>query len=628
MSREAMFKLYQMRQNNQLCDGVIHTLVDDTYFNIHRAILCACSSYFNALFTTKLHQNENTFDIPEFPSNFIEWIIKFAYLRDTSFIDVKNVSEMYAIADYFGMVSLMKACINFIIKILSPENCIGYWIMSRYRNISRLLEKSWNYILENFVHIACVSEELLNLNVDDFYTMINDELLNAKDEHVVWEAVLRWIDFNPESRAKHLAKLMNGVRLGLLANKYFMEHVKANKYVENNEEARPIVLEAMKFLCDLQSLSAASFEFITPSLAVPRLPHEIIFAIGGWSEGAPQSCIETYDTRADRWIRVAPLFEDLKGPRSYHGTAVIGTKMYIIGGFNGTEYFNTCTRFDPVRKTWKEIAPMHIRRCYVSVAVLGKFVYALGGYDGRSRQNTVERYCVKTNQWSYIKSMHFRRSDADACTVNGKIYITGGFNGNECLNTAEYYDPETNTWTLLPPMSTRRSGVSCVALRNCIYVIGGFNGLARMNTGEKFDISTNTWSPIREMINPRSNFGLEVIDDLIMAIGGFNGVVTISNCECYIPESDEWLEATDMTMIRSALTANVVQGLPNLRDYIHQNRHQLIEEKRIRMIENNASSTISFSFDSVNSNNTASIESIPLEADPIEEESENEDDEF
>lgn len=407
-----------------------------------------------------------------------------------------------------------------------------------------------------------------------------------------------------------------------------MEKVKAHKFVEHNPDVRPIILETMRFLCDLDSLSTASNEITTPAFAVPRLPHEIIFAIGGWSEGAPQSCIETYDTRADRWIRVAPYFEDPSGPRSYHGTAVIGSKVYLIGGFDGTEYFNTCSRFDPIRKTWKEIAPMHSRRCYVSVSVLNGFIYAMGGYDGRVRQNTVERYCPKTNQWSFITPMHFRRSDADACTLEGKIYITGGFNGNECLNSAEFFDPETNTWSLLPNMLSRRSGVSCVAHRSCIYVIGGFNGLARMNTGEKFDTFSYQWYPIREMHNPRSNFGLEVIDDMLLAIGGFNGVVTISNCEAYVPESDEWLEATDMSMIRSALTATVVHGIPNIRDYIHQNRHKLFEEKRARLIENNETSNISFSFESFRSNNTASVESIPVEAQRIEEESENEDEEF
>jgi kelch-like protein 10 len=91
----------------------------------------------------------------------------------------------------------------------------------------------------------------------------------------------------------------------------------------------------------------------TPPLAQPRLPHEVIFAIGGWSEGMPQKFIETYDTRADRWVPM--LHEDIAGPRAYHGTAVIGSKIYCIGGFDGMEYFNTCRCFDAVKKTWKEV---------------------------------------------------------------------------------------------------------------------------------------------------------------------------------------------------------------------------------------------------------------------------------
>lgn len=46
---------------------------------------------------------------------------------------------------------------------------------------------------------------------------------------------------------------------------------------------------------------------------------------------------------------------------------------------------------------------------------------------------------------------------------------------------------------------------------------------------------------------------------------------------------NEWLEATDMSIIRSALTANVVKRLPNIRDYIHQERDKLAEERRLRL---------------------------------------------
>lgn len=37
-------------------------------------------------------------------------------------------------------------------------------------------------------------------------------------------------------------------------------------------------------------------------IARPRVPHELLFVVGGWSGGSPTNIVETYDTRADRWI--------------------------------------------------------------------------------------------------------------------------------------------------------------------------------------------------------------------------------------------------------------------------------------------------------------------------------------
>jgi kelch-like protein 10 len=43
-------------------------------------------------------------------------------------------------------------------------------------------------------------------------------------------------------------------------------------------------------------------------------------------------------------------------------------------------------------------------------------------------------------------------------------------------------------------------------------------------------------------------------------------------------------EATDMNLFRSALSACVVVGVPNLNDYIHQHRDRLMEEKRQKLL--------------------------------------------
>lgn len=45
MSTQAMQSLYELRQNNLLCDAVLR-LEDGGVFPVHRAILSACSTYF------------------------------------------------------------------------------------------------------------------------------------------------------------------------------------------------------------------------------------------------------------------------------------------------------------------------------------------------------------------------------------------------------------------------------------------------------------------------------------------------------------------------------------------------------------------------------------------------------
>lgn len=108
------------------------------------------------------------------------------------------------------------------------------------------------------------------------------------------------------------------------------------------------------------------------------------------------------------------------------------------------------------------------------------------------------------------------------------------------------------------------------------------------------------------MFHPRSNFGIEVMDDMIFAMGGFNGVVTISHTECYDPEQNTWLEASDMSIQRSALTACVVHGLANVRDYTHKQRDRLMEERRQRIMGADASSAAAAGI-----NGSASVPAIP-----------------
>lgn len=129
--------------------------------------------------------------------------------------------------------------------------------------------------------------------------------------------------------------------------------------MHRNSDCNNIIVKTVAFMYDLSTISDQTETFKTPLIAMPRLPHDVIFAIGGWSCGQARAYVEVYDTRADRWITLPN--EDPQGVRAYHGCVVVDHKIYCVGGYNGIEYFNLCTVFDAVKKTWKEV---NGKRCW------------------------------------------------------------------------------------------------------------------------------------------------------------------------------------------------------------------------------------------------------------------------
>ncbi|KAK3108652.1 hypothetical protein FSP39_012601 [Pinctada imbricata] len=564
--------LSELRNSRQLCDAIIK--VDHREFPIHRNIMSACSPYFRALFTNDMFTTDRReVIIPGVSAEIMGMIIDYAYTREAA-VTAENVECLLPAADQFHVLGLVKACCEFLQSSTTNENCIGILLFAKAYFLHSLERTLFRFLMQNITDVVARSNEFLQLTVDEVYDILKSDDLNVKNEELVFEAVLRWIEYDPEHRKGHIARLLKCIRLGLLTTQYFVEKVKVHPYIKDNDECKPIIIETLKFLYDLDMDEERDLDLSNP-LARPRVPHEVLFVVGGWSGGSPTNIVETYDTRADRWI-VCESTDS--GPRAYHGTATIDHKIYIIGGFDGMEYFNSVRSFDPQSKEWTEVAPMNAKRCYVSVTVHDGFIYAMGGFDGHVRQNTAERFLPTKNQWSLIHPMNHQRSDASASTLKGKIYICGGFNGQECLSSAEYYDPEVNQWTMIPQMRNRRSGIGVIAYKEEIFALGGFNGITRMNTGEKFSPVTNSWKTIPEMFNPRSNFAVEVIDEMIFVIGGFNGVTTIFNVECYDGTSDEWYK-DDVFSINNTKFA----------DYLSSIYHSELEVKETTETNNLAS---------------------------------------
>lgn len=402
---------------------------------------------FRTLFTNWDSADKMVYQIPGISAEMMGLIINYAY-TGTVPITEDNVESLLAAADQFNVMGIVSLCCEFLSSRLCFENCIGICRLTDYYHCPDLRAAACVYILHHFEEVSQVSEEFLDLSAEELAHIIEKDELNVRREEAVFEAVLRWIAHDPQNRRQHIACLLSKVgaahlwscpqrlprgkpsvlvlqpppcmfqvRLALLQSDYFMNNVKAHEYVKDNANCKDLIISALSEIYDLNSYGQSSSVNANP-LTRPRLPYAILFAIGGWSGGGATSAIETYDGRTDKWLNIP---WEQESPVAYHGSAYLKGHVYVIGGFDGTDYFNIVKRFDPLQKTWQQVAPMHSRRCYVSVTVVDNFIYAMGGFDGYMRLNTAERYDPDTNQWTLITPMHEQRSDASATTLNGKV---------------------------------------------------------------------------------------------------------------------------------------------------------------------------------------------------------------
>ncbi|CAH1154336.1 unnamed protein product [Phaedon cochleariae] len=280
MSIQAMQALFELKENNQLCDATI-VLDDGAEIPVHRAILCACSSYFRALFTTTLHNREkNKVQLPGVTSEMLQILLVYIYLRKLD-INQDNVYSLLITADYLSILGVLDLCCKFLENNLNSKNCIGVLIFARNHFCRELGMNSWKYIMKNFTQIASESDEILTLSLSEIQEIINSDDLNVKSEETVWETILRWIDHDTEARKKHIVSLMRCIRLGLLDTQFFLERVKEHAYVSGCEESRPMIIETLKFLYDLEMITHRYIHRVIHQEGPPLcLPYIFIFGEG------------------------------------------------------------------------------------------------------------------------------------------------------------------------------------------------------------------------------------------------------------------------------------------------------------------------------------------------------------
>ena len=206
---------------------------------------------------------------------------------------------------------------------------------------------------------------------------------------------------------------------------------------------------------------------------------EKIYIPGGRGEDdQPTNKLEIYDPRLDSWEEGPAL------PTELSSYALIGYegRIYLFGGWDGSELRDSVYIFDPSINEWYEGAPMLHKALNIRAAVSGGEIYVIGGTEGEDHLSFADAYLPNRDQagenpWVTVSSIPqlvwhsiFGMEEMGDLIILVAPVEEGKF-------TFMFYYPQQDQWinssditSELFPLSS-----SSVSVQGYLYLFGGVN---------------------------------------------------------------------------------------------------------------------------------------------------------
>jgi hypothetical protein len=238
-----------------------------------------------------------------------------------------------------------------------------------------------------------------------------------------------------------------------------------------------------------QDLALATRPFVGHHHAAEVLDGSL-YLLGGLDGGAGQ--MQIYDVRANLWT-VGP---ELPFRAGSSASALIGGKIYVGGGIDGSSTIGDAAVYDPATGAWSSIAPMPEPRNHAASGTDGARWYVFGGRGpGSGDANVVANgfadvqvYDPATDTWTVSGSGPDapaplpvgRGGMGKAAFVDGRFYVIGGetldgpgANEHGVYDRVDVYDPQTNVWTEGPPLGRARHGIFPIVVGSRRILVAG-----------------------------------------------------------------------------------------------------------------------------------------------------------
>ena len=226
------------------------------------------------------------------------------------------------------------------------------------------------------------------------------------------------------------------------------------------------------------------------------------------------------------WSSGAPIPTSVTVP----AVGVLQGRIYLVGGYNGSEDIADTQIYDPSTNTWSTGTALPIANGAASAAVVKGVLYVFGGTpDGKSVTNAVWAYSASTKTWTAKANMPTARSATAAVVENNIIYVIGGFVAlDDHIAIVESYNPVTDIWTQEASMLGNKATPAAGRLGNVlkgftIVAADGFTSSNDTGDNEGYNASTNVWSPLKSDPTPRNTAFVGAKGLRAYVVGGYPG---------------------------------------------------------------------------------------------------------
>jgi N-acetylneuraminic acid mutarotase len=196
----------------------------------------------------------------------------------------------------------------------------------------------------------------------------------------------------------------------------------------------------------------------------------------------------------------------------------IGNKVYVGGGYDGTDRLNDFWVFDQGSSTWLKIAdfPGVARNSAIAFSVNGKGYVGTGIDENDVKLKDFWEYDPASNAWT--KKADFAgtaRYNAVAFSIGSKGYVSTGYDGNYLKDLWEY-NPVSNNWVQKASFGgSKRSEAVAFVYDNKAYLLSGVNNGSYLNDFWVYDQTANTWSEKRKITDATDDSFDDDYDDNI-----------------------------------------------------------------------------------------------------------------